>query len=188
MIGILGLQGDYAAHGAMLDALAVASRVIKKPAQLSAVDGLIFPGGESTTLIKLMDAWDFWTPLRDFAAAGNPIFGTCAGMILLAKGVSNPPQQSLGLIDIDVERNSYGRQVDSFEGTGVWAADGPPRPLPMIFIRAPRIARLGDGVEVLATCGDDAVAARQGSVLVASFHPELTSDLSLHRYFVAMVG
>lgn len=188
MIGILGLQGDYAAHGAMLNALSVASRVIKKPAQLSAVDGLIFPGGESTTLIKLMDAWDFWTPLRDFAAAGNPIFGTCAGMILLAKGVSNPPQQSLGLIDIDVERNSYGRQVNSFEGTGVWAADGPPRPLPMIFIRAPRIARLGDGVEVLATCGDDAVAARQGPVLVASFHPELTSDLSLHRYFVAMVG
>lgn len=188
MIGILGLQGDYAAHGKMLDTLAVASRVIKKPAQLSTVDGLIFPGGESTTLIKLMDAWDFWTPLRDFAAAGNPIFGTCAGMILLAKGVSNPPQQSLGLIDIDVERNSYGRQVDSFEGTGVWAAEGPPRPLPMIFIRAPRIARLGDGVKVLATCGDDVVAVRQGPVLVASFHPELTSDLSLHRYFVAMVG
>jgi len=188
MIGILGLQGDYAAHGKMLDSLAVASRVIKKPAQLATVDGLIVPGGESTTLIKLMDSWDFWTPLRDFAAAGNPIFGTCAGMILLAQGVSNPPQQSFGLIDIDVERNSYGRQVDSFEGTGIWAADEQPRPLPMIFIRAPRIARLGDGVEVLATCGDDAVAVRQGQVLVASFHPELTSDLSLHRYFAAMVG
>ena len=188
MIGILGLQGDYAAHGKILDALAVESRVVKKPEQLATVDGLIFPGGESTTLIKLMDSWAFWAPLRDFAAAGNPIFGTCAGMILLAKGVSNPPQKSLGLIDIDVERNSYGRQVNSFEGTGVWAADGQPRSLPMIFIRAPRIARLGNGVEALATCGDDAVVARQGQVLVASFHPELTSDLSIHRYFVAMVG
>ncbi len=187
MIGILGLQGDYAAHGKMLDSLAVESRVVKKPEQLSTIDGLIFPGGESTTLIKLMDSWEFWAPLRDFAAAGNPIFGTCAGMILLAKGVSNPPQKSLGLIDIDVERNSYGRQVDSFEGKGVWAADGQPRSLPMIFIRAPRIARLGDGVAALATCGDDVVVARQGQVLVASFHPELTSDLSLHRYFVDMV-
>ena len=124
------MQGDYAAHGKMLDALAVESRVVKKPTQLSTVDGLIFPGGESTTLIKLMDSWEFWTPLRDFAADGNPIFGTCAGMILLAQGVSNPPQKSLGLIDIDVERNSYGRQVDSFEGAGVWAADGQPRSLP----------------------------------------------------------
>ena len=188
MIGILGLQGDYAAHGKMLDALAVESRVVKKPEQLSTVDGLIFPGGESTTLIKLMDSWEFWTPLRDFAAAGNPIFGTCAGMILLAQGVSNPPQKSLGLIDIDVERNSYGRQADSFEGTGVWAADEQPRSLPMIFIRAPRIVRLGDGVAALATCGDDVVVVRQGHVLVASFHPELTSDLSIHRYFVDMVG
>ncbi|CAI8045747.1 Pyridoxal 5'-phosphate synthase subunit PdxT [Geodia barretti] len=116
-----------------------------------------------------MDSWAFWAPLRDFAAAGNPIFGTCAGMILLAKGVSNPPQKSLGLIDIDVERNSYGRQVNSFEGTGVWAADEQPRSLPMIFIRAPRIARLGDGVAALATCGDDVVVARQGQMLVASF-------------------
>lgn len=188
MIGILGLQGDYAAHGKMLDALAVESRVVKKPDQLSTVDGLIFPGGESTTLIKLMDSWEFWAPLRDFATDGNPIFGTCAGMILLAKGVSNPAQKSLGLIDIDVERNSYGRQVDSFEGAGVWVADGQPRSLPMIFIRAPRIARLGDGVAALATCGDDVVVARQGQVLVASFHPELTSDLSIHRYFVDMVG
>ena len=189
MIGILGLQGDYAAHGNMLDALGVDWRVVKKPEQLTTdLKGLIFPGGESTTLIKLMDSWAFWEPLRDFAAAGKPIFGTCAGMILLAKSVSNPPQQSLGLIDIDVERNSYGRQVDSFEGTGALGVNGQTREMPMIFIRAPRIARLGQGVEALATCRDDVVMARQDQILVASFHPELIDDVSVHRYFVDMVG
>ena len=186
MIGILGLQGDYAAHGKMLDALDVDSRVVKKPKQLAEIDGLIFPGGESTTLIKLMDSWGWWDPLVDFAAQ-KPIFGTCAGMILLAKSVSNPPQQSLGLIDIDVERNSYGRQVDSFEGIGAFGANGQTREMPMIFIRAPRIAQLGEGVEALAECRGDVVMARQNNILVASFHPELTDDLSVHRYFVEMV-
>ena len=107
-------------------------------------------------------------------------------MILLARGVSNPPQKSLGLIDIDVERNSYGRQIDSFEGTGSFGANGHTRELPMVFIRAPRIARLGEGVEPLAECRGDVVMARQGHVLVASFHPELTDDLSVHRYFAGM--
>ena len=187
MIGILGLQGDYAAHGKMLDALDTHNRIVKKPEQLAAIDGLIFPGGESTTLIKLMDAWGWWQPLKDFAAA-KPIFGTCAGMILVAKNVSNPPQKSLGLIDIDVERNGYGRQIDSFEGIGSFGAKGQTREMPMVFIRAPRIARLGERVESLAECRGDVVMARQGNVLVASFHPELTDDLGAHRYFVEMIG
>ena len=182
-VGIVGLQGDYAAHGKILDALGICSCVIKKPEQLAGVDGLIFPGGESTTLIKLMDSWAFWEPLRQFAAA-KPVFGTCAGMILLAKNVANPPQRSLGLIDIDVERNSYGRQVDSFEGTGTFGADEHSLEIPMIFIRAPRIARLGEGGEALATCRGDVVMARQGHTIVASFHPELTNDLNVHQYFV----
>ena len=187
MIGLLGLQGDYAAHGRMLEALGVESRVVKKPEQLAAIDGLIFPGGESTTLIKLMDSWDWWAPLKDFAAA-KPLFGTCAGMILLAKGVSNPPQKSLALIDIDVERNGYGRQIDSFEETGSFDANGQTCELPMVFIRAPRISRVGEGVEVLAKCRGDVVMAKQANVLVASFHPELTDDLAVHRHFVEMVG
>ena len=187
MIGLLGLQGDYAAHGRMLEALGVESRVVKKPEQLAEIDGLIFPGGESTTLIKLMDSWDWWAPLEGFAAA-KPVFGTCAGMILLAKSVSNPPQKSLALIDIGVERNGYGRQIDSFEGTGSFGVNGQTRELPMVFIRAPRISRLGAGVEALAECRGDVVMARQGNVLVASFHPELTDDLGVHRYFVEMIG
>ena len=187
MIGLLGLQGDYTAHGEMLEALGVESRVIKKPEQLAGIDALIFPGGESTTLIKLMDSWDWWAPLKRFAAE-KPVFGTCAGMILVAKGVSNPPQKSLGLIDIDVERNGYGRQIDSFEGIGSFGADGKTRELPMVFIRAPRISRVGEGVEALAECRGDVVMARQGNVLVASFHPELTDDLGVHRHFVEMIG
>ena len=186
MIGLLGLQGDYAAHGKMLEALGVESRVVKKPEQLAAIDGLIFPGGESTTLIKLMDSWNWWGPLEDFAAV-KPLFGTCAGMILLAKGVNNPPQKSLALIDIDVERNGYGRQIDSFEEIGSFNSHGQSRELPMVFIRAPRISRVGEGVEMLAECRGDVVMAKQANVLVASFHPELTNDLAVHRYFVEMI-
>ena len=187
-IGILGLQGDYQAHGKMLALLGVVSPVVKKPEQLDQVDGLIIPGGESTTLIKLMDAGGFWEALQAFAAAGKPLFGTCAGMILLAREVLNPAQRSLGLIDIRVERNSYGRQIDSFEGQGTFFPDGAERPLEMVFIRAPRILELGPGAQPLANCRGDCVMARQGTVLVASFHPELTGDLSVHRYFAELVG
>ena len=187
MIGVLGLQGDYHAHGKMLDRAGTESRVVKKTEQLEGVDGLIIPGGESTTLIKLMDAWDFWEPLEEFAAAGKILFGTCAGMIMLAREVINPPQKSLGLIDIKVERNSYGRQIDSFEGFGSFHPDGQERELEMVFIRAPRIVERGDAVQSLATCRDHCVMARQGNILVASFHPELTDDLTVHRYFLEMV-
>ncbi len=188
MIGILGLQGDYAAHGKMLDQLGVASRVVKKLEQLEGLDGLVMPGGESTTLIKLMDSSGLWQGIAGFAAEGKAILGTCAGMILVAKEVKNPPQRSLGLVDITVERNGYGRQIDSAEVAGVFRGAGEEQELYMIFIRAPRIVRLGEGVEVLAECRGDVVMARQGQVLVASFHPELTEDLTAHRYFVGMVG
>ena len=186
MIGILGLQGDYEAHGRMLERAGAEARIVKKPGQLDQVDGLIIPGGESTTLIKLMDAWGFWEPLRAFAGAGRPVMGTCAGMILLAREVLNPPQRSLDLIDVTVERNSYGRQIDSFEGIGSFCAGGEERPLEMVFIRAPRIVRLGEGVECLARCRGDCVMARQEKILVVSFHPELTDDLTVHRYFLGM--
>ena len=186
-LGVIGLQGDYAAHGAMLERLGVAWRVVKKPGQLDAIDGLVMPGGESTTLIKLMDSSGLWQAIGAFAAAGKPIFGTCAGMILLAKDVSNPAQRSLGLIDIGVERNGYGRQIDSAEVEGTFRGADGERAMEMVFIRAPRITRLGAGVEVLAECRGDVVMARQGSLLVASFHPELTDDATAHRYFADMV-
>ena len=187
MIGVLGLQGDFAAHGKMLERAGAETQVVKKPEQLDQVDGLVIPGGESTTLIKLMDLYSFWEPLRAFAERGKAIMGTCAGMIMLAREVVNPPQPSLGLIDIKVERNSYGRQIDSFEGTGSFFPNGTARDLEMVFIRAPRIAEMGKEVQPLATCRDDCVMARQNRILVASFHPELTDDLTVHRYFMEMV-
>jgi pyridoxal 5'-phosphate synthase pdxT subunit len=187
-VGILGLQGDFEAHRKMLARSGAGTQTVKKPGQLDSLDGLIIPGGESTTLIKLMDSWGLWEPLRAFAGQGKPIFGTCAGMILLARKVVNPPQRSLGLIDIEVERNSYGRQVNSFEGFGTFHPDGLERPLEMVFIRAPRILARGQGVQSLATCRGDCVIARQGGILVASFHPELTDDPTVHRYFLEMAA
>ena len=187
-LGILGLQGDFAAHGRALTAIGVDSAIVKQPPQLDDVGGLILPGGESTTLIKLMDAWGFWEPLRDFIDSGRPVFGTCAGLILLAAEVVNPPQKSLAAIDVTVERNSYGRQRESFEAVGTFAANGRGRDLPMVFIRAPRILRLGAGVEPLAHCRGDVVMARSGNVLAASFHPELTPDSAVHRYFAGMAA
>ena len=186
MIGVLGLQGDFGAHGKKLKEAGSDTQIVKKPEQLDLLDGLIIPGGESTTLIKLMDLYEFWEPLRTFAVQGKPILGTCAGMILLAREVLNPSQKSLGLIDVTVERNSYGRQRESFEATGRFIAKGHATELEMIFIRAPRIHRLGTGVDALAFYEDGCVLARQGHILVASFHPELTGDLSVHRYFLDM--
>ena len=188
MIGVLGLQGDFAAHRRMLEQAGAPSRTIKKPEQLAQVQGLVIPGGESTTLLKLIDAYGFWDPLRLFGRAGRPVLGTCAGMILVAREVTGPAQRSLGLIEVDVERNSYGRQRESFEATGTFAHEGGERPLPMVFIRAPRIRQLGSGAQALAFCQGDCVMARQGRVLAASFHPELTDDLTVHRYFLELVG
>ena len=200
MIGILGLQGDFAAHGSALDMLDVENCVVKKPAEVDRIDSLIIPGGESTTLLKLMESQDYWGSLKAFVESGRPVMGTCAGMILLAREVVNPPQSSLGCIDITVERNSYGRQRESFEAMGLFNPEGVPRgadenaesirggrEIRMVFIRAPRILRLGAAVTPLATCRGDCVMARQENVVVASFHPELAGDDSVHGYFAGLV-
>jgi 5'-phosphate synthase pdxT subunit len=153
------------------------------PRALDKVSGLIMPNGESTTLLKLMDTWEFVPALEKFRAAGKPIFGTCAGMILLAREVLNPAQFSLGFIDITVERNAYGRQIDS----SVRRGDCPEladRPVEMVFIRAPIIRRVGAGVRVLGTCDGLPVLVEQGNILAATFHPELTQDETIHRYFL----
>ena len=190
-IGVLALQGDFAMHARALQKCGRPCEIevveIRKPEQLEDIDGLIMPGGESTTLLKLMDAWGFVPALEKFHAVGKPIFGTCAGLILTARDVANPAQFSLGLIDVGVERNAYGRQRESFETAGTAVLDGRPVPIEMVFIRAPRIRRVGPGVETLARRGDEPVMARQGSVLVATFHPELTDDPTVHEYFCRMV-
>jgi pyridoxal 5'-phosphate synthase pdxT subunit len=186
-IGVLALQGDFAMHARALQKCGADVVEIRKPEQLQDIDGLIMPGGESTTLLKLMDLWGFVPALEKFHGSGRPIFGTCAGLILAARDVTNPAQLSLGLIDVGVERNAYGRQRESFETRGTATLDGRPVPIEMVFIRAPRIRRVGPGVETLARHGDDAVMARQGSVLVATFHPELTDDPTVHEYFCRMV-
>jgi pyridoxal 5'-phosphate synthase pdxT subunit len=193
-IGVLALQGDFAMHAKALERCRGESRSediqaieVRKPEQLADVDGLIMPGGESTTLLKLMDAWGFVPALEKFHAEGRPIFGTCAGLILLARDVETPSQFSLGFIDVGVERNAYGRQRESFEARGSATLEGRATPVEMVFIRAPRIRRVGAGVETLATWNDEPVMARQGSVLVATFHPELTDDSAVHEYFCSMV-
>lgn len=193
-IGVLALQGDFAMHARALarcrgrDGTPVEVVEVRKPEQLEDLDGLIMPGGESTTLLKLMDAWGFVPALEKFHGAGRPIFGTCAGLILLAREVTGPAQFSLGFIDVGVERNAYGRQRESFEAQGEAELEGRRVPVEMVFIRAPRIRRLGAGVQTLARHGDEAVMARQGSVLVATFHPELTEDPAVHQYFCRMVA
>ncbi len=186
-IGVLALQGDFALHRQALERIGVTSLEVRKPEALTAVDGLIIPGGESTTLLKLMDAWGFVPALERFHAEGKPMFGTCAGLIVLAKEVLNPQQSSLGLIDMTVERNAYGRQKESFEAEGEIALDGEKRAIQMVFIRAPRILRVGETVEPLVIYRGECVMARQGNVLVSAFHPELSDDPTVHGVFARMV-
>ena len=187
-VGLLALQGDFAAHEKVLGELGVESRLVKKPADLADVRGLIIPGGESTTLLKLMAPVAMRPALEHFHAQGRPIFGTCAGLILLAQDTL-PPQESLGFIDILAQRNAYGRQIDSFVALGTPLADDlSAEPLEMVFIRAPKIARVPAGVTPLAECRGDVVLARQDNVLVSSFHPELTHDRRVHRYFLRMLA
>src|SRR6059036_2536012 len=187
-IGVLALQGDFALHARALEKCGVEAVEVRKPVELNGVDGLIMPGGESTTLLKLIDAWDFVPALEKFHSAGKPIFGTCAGLIVLAREVESPKQFSLGLIDVTVERNAYARQRESFEASGVARLDAGPIPLEMVFIRAPRIRRVGPSVQVLAEHRGEPVMARQDRVLVATFHPELTDNTTIHRYFCDLVG
>jgi pyridoxal 5'-phosphate synthase pdxT subunit len=187
-IGVLAIQGDFAAHMATLHEAGAKVHEVRKAAELRQVDGLVIPGGESTTLLKFILNPDlgYIEAFQEFHQAGKPLFGTCAGLILVAKDVLNPAQFSFGFIDVGVERNAYGRQKESFETVGESYLEGTAKPLKMVFIRAPRITRLGAQVDLLATCHEEPVMARQGSILVATFHPELTGDLTVHRYFLEM--
>ncbi|CAB4540218.1 MAG: pyridoxal 5'-phosphate synthase glutaminase subunit PdxT [Actinomycetes bacterium] len=187
VVGVLALQGAFQAHQAVLDRLGARTRQVRTPADLAGVDALVMPGGESTTMSRLLHTAELFDPLAERLAAGMPVFGTCAGMILLAAEVldGRPDQRSFAAIDIAVRRNGYGRQIDSFEHEV--DVDGLDAPFHVVFIRAPKVERTGPGVEVLARHDGVPVLARQGRVLVASFHPELTDDDRLHAMFLAMV-
>jgi 5'-phosphate synthase pdxT subunit len=174
-IGVLALQGGYAAHMRALEDLGHTAEEVRYAGQLAALDGLILPGGESSTNILLMERFGLWQPLDSFARSGKPVFATCAGLILIAREVENPAQKSFGWLDVTVTRNAWGRQVDSFQAT---ADDGN---TPLMFIRAPRITRIGSGVEVLATLDGEPIMVRQGNVTGATFHPELTPHRGIHN-------
>jgi pyridoxal 5'-phosphate synthase pdxT subunit len=183
-IGVLAIQGDYEAHKARLEELGTKVILVKKPAQLDKIDGIVIPGGESSTFLNFLAEQGFLEKLRDFVST-NPTFGTCAGAILLAKQVENPPQLSLEAMDIRVRRNAYGRQIDSsIREARTKLGD---KPLEMVFIRAPRIMSTGKGVEVLAKAGGDPVLVRQGKTMAATFHPELSDDTRVHQEFINMV-
>lgn len=185
-VGILAVQGDFAMHAKMLDRVGAPWKLIKHASELNDISGLIMPGGESTTMLKFFEAEGFGPAIKDFAASGKPIFGTCAGTILLANDVSNPAQDHLGLIDIAVERNAYGRQIDSSVRMGE-CPELADHPVQMVFIRAPIIRRVGEGVRVLGRTGDLPVLVEQGNVLAATFHPELTEDETIHSYFLKRI-
>lgn len=186
-VGVLALQGAFLEHCRSLRACGADPVEIRKPEQLEGCRALVIPGGESTTMGRLMTAYDLLTPIREMAAAGTPIFGTCAGMVMLARQVEGLDQTLLGLMNITVKRNGFGRQVDSFEADLQIPVLGK-EPLRGVFIRAPYITALGEGVEVLAVYHDKIVLVRQGKLLAASFHPELTDDLRLHKYFLEFVA
>lgn len=183
-IGVLALQGDFAAHAEVLLHLGCDVVLVRRVAELSGIDGLVIPGGESTTLLNLMGDEPWFASLRRFRDEGGALMATCAGVILLAREVRNPAQASLGLLDVAVERNGFGRQVDSFEAT----LDAPlvGGTIEAVFIRAPRFATLGPHVETLAAFGGEPVCVRERQVLAMTFHPELTPDEKLHGYFLTM--
>jgi len=188
-IGVLALQGAFREHRKLLESLGARVTEVRLPSDLNGLSGLVIPGGESTTMGKLMVDYGLREPLRDLALRGTPVWGTCAGAILLARDVIGAPPQfghqpTLELMDIGVRRNAFGRQVDSFEEP--LDVQGLSEPFPAVFIRAPIIERVGNGVEVLARHGDRVVLVRQGTLLASSFHPELTNDTRLHRYFLTM--
>ena len=185
-IGILAIQGDYEAHARTLDRLGVAHSYVRRPGDLEGVSGLILPGGESTTHLKVMTEECLWDAAKKFAANGGAFFGTCAGAILLAREVHNPAQASLGLLDISILRNAYGRQLASEVRMGRTKLSD--QPLEMVFIRAPIIESVGRGVEILASDDGHPVLVQQGRVLASTFHPELTADTTVHEHFLKLVG
>ncbi|PHX72325.1 MAG: pyridoxal 5'-phosphate synthase glutaminase subunit PdxT [Acidimicrobium sp.] len=185
-VGVLALQGAFAAHSDCLTSIGVQSVEVRTPEQLSSVDALLMPGGESSTMSQLLESSGLFDPIAARIADGMPVFGTCAGMILLASEIldGRNDQRNFSAIDISVRRNAFGRQVDSFEATiksSVGDFHG-------VFIRAPRIERVGDQVEILGSINDEPVLVRQGNVLAASFHPELSNDARLHEYFVSITA
>ncbi|MDA2954460.1 MAG: pyridoxal 5'-phosphate synthase glutaminase subunit PdxT [Actinomycetota bacterium] len=184
VVGVLALQGAFSRHQDALTELGVATRQVRTPQDLEAINALVMPGGESTTMSQLLESSEIFEPLAKRVEEGMAVFGTCAGMILLAKKIidGRDDQTPFGAIDIEVQRNAYGRQVDSFEAD--IDVDSLESPFHAVFIRAPRIASLGSQVKVLAYCGEDVVLAQQNNILVASFHPELTNDIRLHELFL----
>jgi 5'-phosphate synthase pdxT subunit len=183
-IGILAVQGDFAAHARMLADLGAETVEVRTPADLEGCDGLILPGGESTTQLQFLQEEGLDKAIRKFAADKRPVFGTCAGAILLASDVKNPKQDSLGLLDMTVLRNGYGRQVHSDVVTGKTTLHD--EPLEMVFIRAPIFERIGEDIEVLAEFADKPALVQKGNVMAAAFHPELTSDTTVHRRFLEL--
>ncbi len=184
-IGVLALQGDYAAHARAFADAGARTVLVRKPEQLAGLDGLVMPGGESTTMLKFLEKNDFFEKLGKFAST-TPCFATCAGCILLAREVLHPRQRSLGLLDATVERNAYGRQIDSTILT--LPTELPGGPLEMVFIRSPLITRVGPEVQILARRDDFPTLVRQGHLLVATFHPEMTTDSRVQRLFLDMVA
>jgi len=185
-IGILAIQGDYEAHAKMLDRIGVAHRYVRTSDDLSGLDGIILPGGESTTHLKVLTEEGMFEPLRKFGADGGPVYGTCAGAILLAREVHGPPQASLGLLDASVLRNGYGRQLAS--DVHVVQTKLREQRIEMVFIRAPIFETVGPKVEVLAEFGGHPILVRQGNILASTFHPELTEDTTIHEYFARMAN
>ncbi|MCL6447970.1 MAG: pyridoxal 5'-phosphate synthase glutaminase subunit PdxT [Armatimonadetes bacterium] len=186
LIGVLAMQGAFREHQQALTGCGVESVQIRRPEQLADVDGLIIPGGESTAIAKLMINYDLFERVKELGEKGMPIFGTCAGMILLAREIEGSDQPRLGLMEIKVRRNAYGRQVDSFEEDLEIPVLGK-EPFRAVFIRAPQILEAKNNVEVLARQGEKIVLAQEGNFLAAAFHPELTDDLRLHKYFLEIV-
>ena len=185
-VGVLAIQGDFAEHISVLGKLGVKAREVRLPEHLDSLDGLIIPGGESTTLSRLMTIYNLREPVEQMAAQGRAVWGTCAGLIMLSREITEKDPIPLGIMDIGVQRNAFGRQVDSFEQTLEVSALGPD-PFHAIFIRAPVIIRVGEGVEVLSALdADRPVAVRQGNLIATSFHPELTNDYRFHSYFLEL--
>ncbi len=187
-VGVLAIQGDFAEHIAVLGKLGVTAREVRLPEQLDSLDGLIIPGGESTTLSRLMTIYNLREPIAQMAAQGRAVLGTCAGMIMLSREITEKDPVPLGVMDIGVQRNAFGRQVDSFEqALNISALGG--APYHAIFIRAPVIIRVGQGVDVLSALDDERpVAVQQGNLMATSFHPELTNDHRFHAYFLDLAA
>ncbi|MEN2768182.1 pyridoxal 5'-phosphate synthase glutaminase subunit PdxT [Ornithinibacillus xuwenensis] len=184
-IGVLGLQGAVAEHIKQVEALGCNGLIVKRPEQLAFIDGLILPGGESTTMRKLIDRYGFFEPLIEFSNEKKPIFGTCAGMVLVANKLSESKEAHLGLMNVCVKRNAFGRQRDSFEAA--LEVKGIETPYSAVFIRAPYIESAGEEVEILAQYNGNIVAAKQGNILASAFHPELTADTRFLQLFIEMV-